>query len=186
MSHKILGSLIIGIILLAGCQKGGKQQENDKENQFKNQQETPDAQQQPMPGQMGQQEDIEVTDKEIQKFVAAVRKIQNINRDIQQEMNKAVKDEGMTPKRFNEIQRGQQQGQQQGQVDATEKEMQQYQKIIKKIQTVQTGAQKEMQNAIEASGLSQQRYQQIANAARGDTMLMKRIQNELRSGMTNQ
>jgi hypothetical protein len=51
---------------------------------------------------------------------------------------------------------------------------------------MQSGAQEDMQKAIEDAGLSMQRYQQIARAAQQDTSLMKRLQDAMRKGMQRQ
>jgi len=182
MRLKILGSLLLGILVITGCQKGANQKEGTETTNQREAQ--PENQQQPMPGEMPQG-NIEVSDAEIQQFVEAAQKVQSISSGMQSEMNQAVEAEGMAPERFNEIQRSQQ-SQQQGQSNATEKEMQQYQNIMQKLQNVQSGAQEKMQKAIKESGLSMQRYQQIARAAQSDTTLMKKIQSQLQVGMQNQ
>src|SRR6056297_3609054 len=131
MFFKILGSTIIGLMLIAGCKSGGNQ-EGEKEK------EQPSLQEQQMPEQM-QQQDIEVSDEEIQKFVDAVKKIQSIDRGTQQEMVKTVEDEGMSTQRFREIQKSQQS--QEGQGDITDEEKKQYQRIMQKFQNLQAGMQ---------------------------------------------
>jgi len=182
MKIKILGTFIIGVMLLAGCQGGSKNGENGSDQAGDKQ--NPSAEQ-PMPGQMQQPQNIDVKDQEIQKFVDAAMKIQTLNRQMQQEVGQAVQDEGMKQKRFNEIHRSQQ-SQQQGQANATDQEMQQYRNILDTLQQMQAGAQSDMRKVIEESGISMQRYQQIANAAQQDTTLMKRIQQQMRNSMMNQ
>ena len=183
MKIKILGTFVIGVMLLAGCQGGSKNSENGG-NQTGGEQQDPSAQQQ-MPGQMQQPQNIDVKDQEIQKFVDAAMEIQKLNQQMQQEVGKAVQDEGMKQERFNEIHRSQK-SQQPGQANATDQEMQQYQNILDKLEQVQSGAQEDMRKVIEGSGLSMQRYQQIATAAQQDTTLMKRIQQQMRSSMMDQ
>ena len=183
MKIKIVATFIVGVMLLAGCQGGSKNSENGGD-QATSEQQDPSAQQQ-RPGQMQQPQDIEVEDQEIQQFVDAAMEIQKLNQQMQQEVGKAVQDEGMEQKRFNEIHRSQQ-SQQGGQANATEKEMQQYQNILDELKQVQAGAQEDMRKVIEESGLSMQRYQQIATAAQQDTTLMKKIQQQMRSSMMNQ
>lgn len=182
MKLKLLGSLVIGALLLAGCQGGDKKGESGDESTQTEQQ--PQAGQQ-MPGQMQQPQDIEVSDQEIQKFVDAAQQVQQLNMQMQQEVSKTVQDEGMETQRFNEIHRAQQ-SQQQGQAGASDEEMQQYQNILDQLEQMQTGAQEDMQKAIEDAGLSMQRYQQIARSAQQDTTLMKRLQEAMRKGMQRQ
>jgi hypothetical protein len=169
------------VLLITGCQKGGKQDQEGDKNQATEQQ---SDQQQAMPGQLGQQGDIEVSDEEIQKFVEAAKQVQSISMGVRQDMNKAVQDEDMGAQRFNEIQRSQQT--QQGNANATDAEMEQYQKIMEKIQNLQSSAQGDMEKAIKDAGLTVERYQSIAQAAQQDTTLMKQIQEEMQSSMQMQ
>ena len=178
MYLKIVGSLLIGLMFITGC---GKKQGGNEQDQTQSQEQATSEGQQQMPGQMQQKQDIDVSDEEIEKFVDAVKAIQSINQGAQQEMSKKIQDEGMDPQRFQEIQRSQQSQQQNA--NATEKEMKQYQNIMKEMESVQAGLQEDMKNAIEDAGLTMQRYQQIANAAQSDTTLMKRVQRKIQSSM---
>jgi len=181
MYLKIVGSLLIGIMFITGC---GKKQGGDEQNKTQSQEQTAKEGQQQMPGQMQQKQDIDVSDAEIEKFVNAVNAIQSINQGAQQEMSKKIQDEGMNPRRFQEIQRAQQSQQQNA--NATDEEMKQYQNIMKEMEAVQSGLQEDMKKAIEDAGLTMQRYQQIANAAQNDTSLMQRIQTKIQSSMGQQ
>ncbi|MGM0530091.1 MAG: DUF4168 domain-containing protein [Bacteroidota bacterium] len=177
-------------MLLVGCNQGGDQQEGDGSDQSGTPEEQqPSADEQQMPEQMEQQGDIDVSDEEIEQFVSAANEIQELNRQMQEEVGDAIEDEGMDRQRFDEIHRSQQSqqpgqsGQQGDQSDATDEEMEQYQSIIKKLQNMQSGSQKEMQQAIEDAGLSMQRYQEIAKAAQMDSSLMKKLQEEMGGSM---
>jgi len=181
MYLKIVGSLLIGLMFITGC--GKKQGGNEQDKAQSQEQAAPEGQQQ-MPGQMQQKQDIDVSDEEIKKLVDAVSAIQSINQGAQQEMSKKIQDEGMNPRRFQEIQRAQQSQQQNA--NATDEEMKQYQNIMKEMESVQAGLQEDMKNAIEDAGLTMQRYQQIANAAQNDTTLMQRIQRKIQSSMEQQ
>jgi len=181
MYLKIVGSLLIGLMFITGC---GKKQGGSEKDQPQSQEQSAQEGQQQMPGQMQQGQDIEVSDKEVEKFVDAVNAVQSINRGAQQEMSKKIQDEGMDPQRFQEIQRSQQS--QQGNANVTDEEMKQYQNIMKEMESVQAGLQEDMKKAIEDAGLTMQRYQQIANAAQNDTTLMKRIQTKIQTSMGQQ
>ncbi len=183
MRLTILGSVLIGAMLLVGCQNGSDKKEEGSSEQTTTQQESSGQQQ--LPGQMQQTQNIDVSDQEVQKFVEAAMKLQALNRQMQQEVGKAVQEEGMKQKRFNEIHRSQQ-TQQGGKANATDKEMKQYRNILEKLKTVQSGAQEDMRKAVKDVGLSMQRYQQIAKAAQQDSTLMKKIQQAMRSQMGGQ
>lgn len=176
MYLKILGSITIGLLLLAGCQKGEQKQEGSE------QQESQEMQEQEMPQQMEEGEEIEVSEEEIDKFAEAARRVQTINQEIQQKMNEKVEDEGMDPERFNEIQRSQQ-TQQEGENPATDEEMEQFRTIMEELQNVQSDAEGDMVEAIEEAGLTMERYQQIAEAAQRDPELMQKLQEKLQGSM---
>jgi len=184
MGFKILGTLAISLLVITGCKNSGNQQSTDGGQETPTQQ-APAGSNQSMPGQMQQPADIDVSTKEIQQFVSAAQSIQGINQEAQQKVGKAVEDEGMSQRRFSEI-RQSQQSQNQGQANATEEEMEQYRNIMQTLQNMRTGMRDNMENAIKQSGLTMQRYQQIAKAAQTDTALMKRIQQKLQSSMSNQ
>lgn len=184
MGFKILGTLAISLLVITGCKNSGNQQSTDGGQETPTQQ-APAGSNQSMPGQMQQPADIDVSTKEIQQFVSAAQSIQGINQKAQQKVGKAVEDEGMSQRRFSEI-RQSQQSQNQGQANATEEEMEQYRNIMQTLQNMRTGMRDNMENAIKQSGLTMQRYQQIAKAAQTDTALMKRIQQKLQSSMSNQ
>lgn len=184
MGFKILGTLAISLLVITGCKNSGNQQSTDGGQETPTQQ-APAGSNQSMPGQMQQPADIDVSTKEIQQFVSAAQSIQGINQEAQQKVGKAVEDEGMSQRRFSEI-RQSQQSQDQGQANATEEEMEQYRNIMQTLQNMRTGMRDNMENAIKQSGLTMQRYQQIAKAAQTDTALMKRIQQKLQSSMSNQ
>ena len=185
MKFKILGSLIIGAILLVGCQKTGNQQGDGGSEQGTPSQQNPPAGQQQMPGQLQQTQDIQVSDQEIEKFVDAAQEVQSINMQMQKEMGKTIQDEGMKTQRFNEIHRSQQ-SPQGGQTNASEQEMNKYRNILEDLKKQQSGIQQDMRTAIKDAGLSMQRYQEIAKTAQQDSSLMKKLQEEMKSSMSVQ
>ncbi|MGM0496573.1 MAG: DUF4168 domain-containing protein [Bacteroidota bacterium] len=183
MYLKIVGSLLIGLMFITGC---GKKQGGSEQDQQQGQEQASPEDQQEMPGEMQEEQDIDVSDEEIEKFVEAVNAVQSINQGAQEEMSKTIEDEGMDPRRFQEIQQSQQSQQQGDAQDVSDKEMQQYQSIMKEMESVQSGLQEDMKDAIEDVGLTMERYQQIANAAQNDTALMQRIQKKLEGSMGQQ
>lgn len=187
MKFKILGSLVIGAMLLAGCGQGGGQQDDGGSEQDapSQPQQQPPAGQQQMPGQMQQTQDLEVSDSEIEKFVKAAQEVQTINMQMQKDMGKAIQDEGMKTQRFNEIHKSQQ-SPQGGQTNASDQEMQKYRNILETLKKKQSGIQQDMRKAIKSAGLSLQRYQQIARSAQKDSALMKRLQEAMKGSMSAQ
>lgn len=84
-----------------------------------------------------------------------------------------VQEEGMEIQRFNEIQQAAMNPE--AEVEASETEMEQHQKIATKIEEVQMGYQSQMEKSITDSGLSMERYQQIATQLQTDTELQERL-----------
>lgn len=124
-----------------------------------------------------QQQTVEVSDAELQKFVSALQGIQMVTQQAQQEMMQVVQKEGMEIQRFNEIH--------QATIDpntelkATAEEKTQHKKIIGELETMQAGIQQQMEKLITDQGLSLERYEQIAMSLQNDTELQQRIQQML-------
>ncbi|MDZ7777484.1 MAG: DUF4168 domain-containing protein [Bacteroidales bacterium] len=58
--------------------------------------------------QQGQQEDIEVSDQEMKRFVKVSDKLQVVQQGAQEKMMKAIEDNGLDVQRYSEIETGQQ------------------------------------------------------------------------------
>lgn len=121
-----------------------------------------------------QQEQTEVTDADLQKFVAALQGIQMVAQQAQQEMMQVVQKEGMELPRFNEIHQATIDPE--VEVEATSEEKAAHKKIIGKLESMQAGVQQQMEKLITNNGLSIEKYEQIAMRLQSDTVLQQRIQ----------
>ncbi|SHJ19638.1 protein of unknown function [Tangfeifania diversioriginum] len=131
-----------------------------------------------VPQQMPQQQqDIDVSDGEINQFASVFVELQSMNQGVQQEMMSAVADEGIEVQRFNEIMQAQQDPNQE--VDASEDELQNFAKASQAVEQIQAKVQKEMEKVITENDLTVQRYQQIMMAVRTDTELQQRLQQKI-------
>jgi hypothetical protein len=119
----------------------------------------------------------EVSDQEVKQFASAYIQIQTINQQAQQDMAKAVEEAGLEVKRFIEIQKSEQDTNQK--IDAEGEELQKYQLAKVEIEKIQAQSQQQMQEKIVESGLTINRYQQIASKLQGDPELQKKIQEHL-------
>ena len=126
-----------------------------------------------------QQEQIEVSKAEMTQFAEVFQKMRMLNQEAQKEMMEVVKDEGFELQRFNEIHQASMDPNKE--VELTDEENEKYQAVVKELETMQPEFQKEMQELIADSGLSMERYQQIAMALRSDADLQKRLQEVLKS-----
>ncbi len=135
------------------------------------------AQTMQMPSQ-GQQKDIDVSEKEMQRFVKASDELQVMQQDAQKKMMKTIEDNGMDVKRYSEIERATRSGQD---VDMSKKEEQAYQKTTTAVQQEQMKLQKEAVEILEKHDFERQRFMEISQALRTDKELLeeyKEIKNQ--------
>lgn len=135
------------------------------------------AQTMQMPSQ-GQQKDIDVAEKEMQRFVKASDALQVMQQDAQKKMMKTIEDNGMDVKRYSEIENATRSGQE---VDMTKTEEQVYQKTSTAVQQEQMKLQKEAIKILEEHDFERQRFTEISQALRSDKELLeqyKEIKNQ--------
>lgn len=131
--------------------------------------------------QQQQQQDIdEVTDEELENFVAVTQTFQEINADIQSQAEEILsEEENMDFQRFQEIMTLQQNPQMAQQADI-EQPTEDEQAIIKglqpQLQELGKEAEEKRVAAIEDEDLSMQRFQEIAQAIQSDPQMMQRVQ----------
>lgn len=129
------------------------------------------------PQLMQEQQQTEVTDAELTKFIAALQGIQMVTQQAQQEMMEVVQDKNMDIVRFNEIHEGTINSE--VEVEATPEEIGTYKEIIGQLETMQTNVQQQLEKLITDQGLSLQRYEQIAMQLQSNPELQQRIQQML-------
>lgn len=131
-----------------------------------------------VPQQMPQQQqEIDVSDGEINQFASVFVELQTMNEGVQQEMMSAVEEEGIEVQRFNQIMQAQQDPNQD--VDANEEELQNFAKASQAVEQIQAKVQKEMEKVITENDLTVERYQQIMMAVRSDAELQQRLQQKI-------
>lgn len=130
------------------------------------------AQMAPMPQQQNQSQ-TEVTDAEINKFAEIFQGLQAANQDIQTKMIAVIEAEEMDVETFNEIHRAKLEN---TEVNAAPEDLKKHENAVEKIEVMQVGFQKEMESLITNSGLSMERYQEIATAIQVDQELQQRLQ----------
>ncbi len=128
---------------------------------------------------MAQAEQKEVTDAELSKFAITFQKMRMMNQEAQQEMSQVITDEAIEIKRFNEIHQAMMDPA--VKVDASKEEQEKYEVVIAKIEKLQPGFQKQMEGLIADSGLSMERYEQIAQKLQTDPQLQERLRNEFQN-----
>ncbi len=116
----------------------------------------------------------EVSDKEVKQFASAVKEVQVINQESQQSMIKAVEDAELDIERFNQIYGAMQDPN--TEVEASDEEMEKFNKANTDIVDIQTEAQQKMEKEILDQDLTIERYQEINMQLQNDPELMQKVQ----------
>lgn len=125
---------------------------------------------QQMPSQ-GQQETVEVSDKEMKRFVKVSDKLQVVQQGAQEKMMTAIEDNGLDVQRYSEIEQATRSGQE---VEMTAEEENAYEKTSKVVQQEQMKIQQEAQKLLQKHDFDQQRFMKISQALRTDQELMEK------------
>ncbi len=115
-----------------------------------------------------------ISDAELNKWANAYQKVQMQNQEAQQQMMMMIQDEGMELQRFNEIQQASMNPNQKG--NATEAEIKKHKSITDKIEKMRPELERKATEAIESTGMSIERYQEIAAVIQQDQDLQQRLQ----------
>nr|WP_292960606.1 DUF4168 domain-containing protein [Muricauda sp. UBA7809] len=127
--------------------------------------------------QINAQEQVEVTDAELDKIASAFQGIQKVNMEAQQQVMQKVEESGFDANRFNELYLASASPEQT--VDATDEEKERFGKVMGEIQQMQVGFTEKIEEIITNEGMSIERYQTIAMALQSDTELQGRLRTKL-------
>lgn len=127
--------------------------------------------------QVNAQEQVEVTDAELNKIASAFQGIQKVNMEAQQEVMKKVEESGFDSNRFNELYQAS--ASPEKTVDASDEEKERFGKVMSEIQQMQVGFTEKIEEIISNEGMSIERYQTIAMALQNDTELQGRLRTML-------
>lgn len=123
--------------------------------------------------QINAQEQVEVSDSELNKIASAFQDIQKVNMEAQQKVMKTVEESGFEANRFNEMYQAA--ASPEKTVDASDEEKERFGKLMNEIQQMQVGFTQKIEKIIVDEGLSMERYQTIAMALQSDTELQGRL-----------
>jgi len=126
----------------------------------------------PQQGQV-QQQNIEVSDSELESFANIMQEAQNVQREAQMVIRNSIKENSnMEMQRFQEISKAQQKG---GEVNMSQEEKEAYSGIQKVIKEEQQKMDKKMASILEDHEMDRQRYMEINQALRRDKELLSRL-----------
>ncbi|MEW2922356.1 DUF4168 domain-containing protein [Muricauda sp. ANG21] len=123
------------------------------------------------------QDQVEVTDAELNKIASAFQDIQKVNMEAQEKVMETVKDNGFEVDRFNEMYQAS--ASPEKSVDATDDEKQRFGKLMSELQQMQVGFTEQIEEIISNEGMSIERYQAIAMALQTDSELQGRLKSKL-------
>ena len=133
------------------------------------------AQQVPMRPQQQQQTQTDISDTQLEKFVAASQDLGAIQQSMQQEMMATVQEEGLDMKKFQEMAAQKQNPNKETTMEISAEDEQAFQNAMKEVQSMQMEMQKEMQATVNENGLNVQEFQEIQQAYRQDPELQAKV-----------
>jgi hypothetical protein len=136
------------------------------------QQQPPQQQQQPQ----NQVTSKDVSNKELKEFATTAKKVQKINRDSQQKLQKIVKKHGLNLQQFRKIAMSKKNPKMADSLHITKEEQKKYEKIQPELTKLQQKALNKFKKDIKDNGLTQKRFREIAMAMQSDKELQQRFQ----------
>jgi len=184
MNFKLLSSLFLSLFLLVGCGQNGEGDDSaQNETTEENAQGTAPSSEQAMSG-TAPGGDVDVSNDELERFVALSQELQMMSQEVQQDMISAVEEEGLDLQRFSEMDKADRNPKEE--LEGTPQELASYEAASERLNTMQTEARDEMQSKLEARGFTEQRLQEINIALQRDTALQKRFRSMQQAAMQEQ
>lgn len=167
---KYLSIITIAFSLLA-CQSDPPPPETAQEQQ---------QQQQPMEGMMQQPAiDTDVSDGELDLFLEAANRAQEIQMGFQQQMISIVEEEGIEVEIYIQIAEGLQMGQAESDIDVSQTDMEKFHRASASIEEIGDEMDQQLASAIEDEGMSMDRFREINMAIQQSPELQERIQEKM-------
>jgi hypothetical protein len=125
--------------------------------------------------QSSQQQTNDFSDKELKKFAQVMKNIQKIQKESNKEVESAFSESSLSKKRFNELYSARQQGGKKKADNETEAETKAFNKLSKKIRTIQQSNQKKMIAIVQEHDMTVKKFNTIVKALRSNPELSKRV-----------
>ena len=119
----------------------------------------------------------EVSEQELDKFAKAVQTLRKQRAQSQQKMAKALKEVGLTPKQFQDLNRSA--SGQDGSQSLSQQEQQHLDRARQKLKSMQESMRAQQKQAIQEAGLEPKRFQQISQAVQQDPELRQKLRQKL-------
>ncbi len=121
-----------------------------------------------------------VTPAETRQFANAIKQVLAISRESESQASQAIRGEGLTEQRFDEIFQSQRNPQQKPSkpVDANEK--QKYDRVLAKLVQLSKDNDAKVETAVKKEGLNMPRFNQLVQAVRANPQLRQQVQQMIR------
>lgn len=123
----------------------------------------------------------QVSPQELQQFAKAIKQLLAIEQDANQQMLMAITQEGLSPDRFDEIYKGQQNSQAQPTNPVSQEEKQKFARAMTKVSGIEQQVQPRMKKAVQDQGLELTRFDQIMAAVQRSPDLKQQVQKLIQS-----
>lgn len=123
--------------------------------------------------QQQEQQEVNVSDTELEKFAQAYQGIQVAEQEAQKKMIAAVEEQQLEIAQFNEIHQAKMQQQE---ITASEEDQKKHERAVAKIEKMQPEIQAQMEDIITKEGLTVERFETIAAAMQTSPELQQRLQ----------
>ncbi len=174
--------LAISGLMLSSCSNNQSGDSSNKETTTQEDQGNQQKQEAPQFKQGQSASSDTITDQKLKKFSSAMDTNRAIQRSMRPEMQKAVKDAGLSMQEYRMISRKQQGGgrgmqgnQQNSESDISESKLKKFNKAKNNMRPIREKMRQEMKKAIKNQGMSMQEYRRILTNIRQDTTLQNRM-----------
>jgi phosphoglycerol transferase MdoB-like AlkP superfamily enzyme len=116
---------------------------------------------------------------ELQQFAQAIKQLRSVEMETQKKMAEALKEEGLSPQRFQEIGQRQDNPDSPLTADISPKDQQRFDKALAKINQIQQDAVPKQNRAVRLQGLTLERFNQIGRAIDQNPALKRQMQGNL-------
>lgn len=123
----------------------------------------------------------QVSEKELKQFASAVKKLQPIQENAQNQIVQAIQQEELSEKRFGEIYQSRRNPQAQPTAKITPDENKKFDQANAKIEKIEQSTQGQMEQAVKGEGLDIQRFNQIFLTLRQNPDLLQKVREMIKT-----
>jgi hypothetical protein len=123
----------------------------------------------------------DVSQSELEKFASTVKQFQTIQEEAQQQADRILASENLSPERFSQILQSQRDPQTQPSPEVSAAERQNFEQAMQKLAELQKTTRDRMDQTLQSEGLQRERFTQILALVRQDAGLRQRVQEQLQN-----